>query len=129
MADGGGRAGGEPAPDPRTLLANERTLLAWLRTGISLITFGFVIARLGAWMHIAGDGGREIAGAGWMGGLFVALGAAVDGVGITRYLLFHRALLSGAGIPTATTVVLTSALTIAALGAALGIVVLLGLAR
>jgi len=29
--------------DPRTLQANERTLLAWLRTGLALITFGFVI--------------------------------------------------------------------------------------
>jgi branched-chain amino acid transport system ATP-binding protein len=35
------------ARDPRTLQANERTLLAWLRTGVSLITFGFAIAQLG----------------------------------------------------------------------------------
>lgn len=32
----------------REHLANERTLLAWVRTGVSLISFGFVIERLGA---------------------------------------------------------------------------------
>jgi uncharacterized membrane protein YidH (DUF202 family) len=26
--------------DPRALQANERTLLAWIRTGLALITFG-----------------------------------------------------------------------------------------
>jgi uncharacterized membrane protein YidH (DUF202 family) len=38
-------------PDSRFVQANERTLLAWIRTGLALVTFGFVIARLGAWLN------------------------------------------------------------------------------
>jgi putative membrane protein len=32
-------------------LANERTFLAWVRTGIATITFGFVIARFGYYLR------------------------------------------------------------------------------
>ncbi|HLV68287.1 MAG TPA: DUF202 domain-containing protein [Polyangiaceae bacterium] len=32
-------------PDPRVYFAGERTLLAWVRTGITLIALGFVVAR------------------------------------------------------------------------------------
>ena len=31
--------------DPRVQLATERTLLAWIRTGLALMAFGFVVAR------------------------------------------------------------------------------------
>jgi putative membrane protein len=31
--------------------ANERTFLAWLRTSIALIGFGFAIARFGLFLH------------------------------------------------------------------------------
>ncbi len=31
--------------DPRVVFAAERTLLVWIRTGLSLIGFGFVVAR------------------------------------------------------------------------------------
>ena len=33
--------------DPRVRFAAERTLLAWIRTGIALMGFGFVVARFG----------------------------------------------------------------------------------
>ena len=32
-------------------LANERTFLAWVRTGLSTITFGFVIAKFGLFLR------------------------------------------------------------------------------
>lgn len=33
-------------PDERFLQANERTLLAWLRTALAMLGFGFLIARV-----------------------------------------------------------------------------------
>ena len=33
--------------DPRILFAAERTLLAWVRTGLVMMGFGFVVARFG----------------------------------------------------------------------------------
>jgi len=37
--------------DPRVRFAAERTLLAWVRTGIALMGFGFVIARFGLFLR------------------------------------------------------------------------------
>lgn len=40
--------------DPRFFFAAERTLLAWLRTGLTVMAFGFVIARFGLFLGLAG---------------------------------------------------------------------------
>jgi len=39
------------ADDPRVRYAVERTLLAWVRTGLALMGFGFVVARFGLFLH------------------------------------------------------------------------------
>jgi putative membrane protein len=45
---------GSPAPieiDARIYMAAERTFLAWIRTGIALMGFGFVVARFGLFLR------------------------------------------------------------------------------
>jgi putative membrane protein len=37
--------------DPRVYMAAERTLLAWIRTGLALMGFGFVLARFGLFLR------------------------------------------------------------------------------
>lgn len=38
--------------DPRVFFAAERTLLAWLRTGLTLIALGFVVSRFGLFLRL-----------------------------------------------------------------------------
>ncbi len=45
---------GNPSPaeiDARIYMAAERTFLAWIRTGIALMGFGFVVARFGLFLR------------------------------------------------------------------------------
>ncbi|HAB15828.1 MAG TPA: hypothetical protein DCE44_05190, partial [Verrucomicrobiales bacterium] len=38
--------------DPRVFFAAERTLLAWIRTGLTIMGFGFVVARFGLFLRL-----------------------------------------------------------------------------
>ena len=38
--------------DPRVFFAAERTLLAWLRTGLAIMGLGFVVARFGLFLRL-----------------------------------------------------------------------------
>lgn len=64
--------------DPRVFFAAERTLLAWTRTSLTLMAFGFVIERFGLFLHLLLPKIVEPAVRGisfWVGIAFVLLGA------------------------------------------------------
>lgn len=41
-----------PESDPRVFFAAERTLLAWLRTGLTIMALGFVVSRFGLFVQL-----------------------------------------------------------------------------
>lgn len=79
--------------DPRVFFAAERTLLAWTRTSITLMAFGFVIERFGLFLHMFMAIGREGVWqrdtSFWVGISFILIGAVV---GIVSALQYRRVL-------------------------------------
>jgi inner membrane protein YidH len=101
--------------DPRTLQANERTLLAWLRTGVSLMTFGFFIGKLGLWLHTQ-PGAPSTPRSALVGSALVLLGAITTTVGLLRYVRMRHALLAKKPVPVGAVEVVAVAVILAALG-------------
>lgn len=81
------------APDVRDLLANERTLLAWIRTGLALIAFGFVVDRMALWFRF--EGHVDESGSMLLGSATVVLGIACPLIGALRYKARWQAMLAG----------------------------------
>lgn len=84
------------------LQANERTLLAWVRTGLALVAFGFLLARVDAWLHgiaLPDTALHESAATAWFGAGFVALGLLANGLAIVRFVRTGRALRAGTVLP------------------------------
>ena len=68
-----------PETDPRIFFAAERTLLAWLRSGLTIIGVGFVVARFGLLLELLSAQHEPVAAqsrpSAILGVLFVTVGA------------------------------------------------------
>lgn len=77
----------------REHLANERTLLSWIRLGLSSAGFGFVVARFGLFLReLAANGARPAPGHGAeiIGVGLVLLGVLAVVAGTVRYFRTER---------------------------------------
>ncbi len=73
----------------RDHLANERTFLAWVRTGAAIVVFGFAIGRFAiAMRQLTALEGHPIRTAGlsvWIGAVSIVLGVLLVVGGLARY--------------------------------------------
>jgi len=73
----------------RDHLANERTFLAWVRTGAAIVVFGFAIGRFSiALRQLTALQGHPIHRSGlsvWMGATSIVLGVVLVVAGLVRY--------------------------------------------
>jgi putative membrane protein len=79
-------------PDPRFTFANERTFLAWIRTGLALVAAGVGLDAFGGTL---GAGAVRKA----VSVLLVLLGALASGAAFRRWLRGEQALRRGAPLP------------------------------
>ena len=91
-----------PQANPNLLrdrLANERTFLAWLRTGIAMASLGFVVARFDLFLQeLARLSGQRIPESQFavpIGVILVLLGPFIVVLAAARFLDTERALLAG----------------------------------
>ncbi|HET7891643.1 MAG TPA: DUF202 domain-containing protein [Candidatus Sulfotelmatobacter sp.] len=79
-------------PNPnraRDHLANERTFLAWVRTGAAIVVFGFAIGRFAIAMRqltaLQGHPVRTVGMSVWIGSITIVAGLALVVAGLVRY--------------------------------------------
>jgi inner membrane protein YidH len=106
----------------RTRLANERTYLAWWRTGVAALAAGFAVGRIvpevigeSAWPYVT------------LGAALAGAGAIAFAYGLIRYRQLDAALREGREPPSSDTVLLVLAVAGVAVGVVSIVLVLLAL--
>lgn len=93
----------EPQDDPRIYFAVERTLLAWLRTGLALMGVGFAVARFALFLRQmqakAHEPMHRFSVSVWSGVALVMLGVTVNLAAMVRHVHLTRKLMSGTWRP------------------------------
>ncbi len=86
---------------PTDYLANERTYLAWVRTGITIVALGFVVAKFNLLIReLAGSGAStQSPYASALGIVLVLVGAILVALAYLRYLRVRSALEKGEYAP------------------------------
>ena len=126
-ADGPGSAESTRA---REHLANERTLLAWVRTAVALMGLGFVVARFGLFLRqlalerAAPPEPSHVSAA--IGAALVAASVLITGVSTVRFFRARAQIERGRFEPEAFTEVLTVGITVVGGLALLGYLVATG---
>lgn len=103
MPSGSEPSGAGTAQDPRVHLAAERTFLAWIRTGLSLMGFGFVVARFGLFLReiefsqhpLSQHSARFTL---WVGTVLILIGVLVNLFSAWQHVRFVQHIKRGVGV-------------------------------
>jgi putative membrane protein len=119
-----------PENDARVYFAAERTLLAWIRTGLALMGFGFVVARFGLFLRELqashkGEFAPSTHGSLWFGTALVLMGVIVNLLAALQHTRLVRQLRTGTWSPQVSRSGIAVALALALAGVAVTIYLLL----
>ncbi len=86
--------------DPRVRFAAERTLLAWIRTAVAMMGFGFVVARFGLFLRVLAatrqaEPAKSTGMSPWIGTGLVVLGVAMAVSAAWEHVRFLQRLARG----------------------------------
>jgi len=111
--------------DPRVYFAAERTFLAWIRTGLALMGFGFVVARFGLFLRElqivqAGTPVKSHLFSLWFGTALIVVGVIVNVMSTWKHVRMVQELGSGGrSFKKPSSLAITVALILAAVGLAM----------
>ena len=115
--------------DPRIYFAGERTFLAWIRTGLALMGFGFVVARFGMFLREMAAARGEVVGGGggslWAGTSLVILGVVVNLYAAIAHMQFRRGFDEGNPMPARSSFGIALAGLLAAVGMVMAVYLIL----